>query len=83
MRCVAGRHEFAHPERLPAGHRQPVRDQAGGLAGPGGAYRADQTVVAEQEGEVVGFATVLHAPSRAELTELFVLPRWWRVGIGR
>lgn len=41
-------------------------------------------VVAEHDGEVVGFATVLPSPGDdAELEDLFVDPGSWRRGIGR
>lgn len=42
-------------------------------------------IVAELEGEIVGFATVLSGKGdfQAELEDLFVAPEIWRMGIGR
>jgi GNAT superfamily N-acetyltransferase len=42
-------------------------------------------IVAELDGEIVGFATVLAGRDalRAELEDLFVAPKLWRTGIGR
>ncbi|WP_274629483.1 GNAT family N-acetyltransferase [Arvimicrobium flavum] len=42
-------------------------------------------IVAEIEGEIVGFATVLPAEAafQAELEDLFVAPEAWRKGVGR
>lgn len=42
-------------------------------------------IVAELEGEIVGFATVLFdgGAVQAELEDLFVAPELWRMGIGK
>lgn len=43
------------------------------------------TIVAELEGKIVGFATVLRVSSafEAEIADLFVKPSQWRSGVGR
>lgn len=42
-------------------------------------------IIAELEGEIVGFATVLfdRGAVQAELEDLFVAPELWRMGIGK
>jgi predicted N-acetyltransferase YhbS len=72
---------LGYPEHMMAEVRRLVEGDPA-IAPP--AIAAGRVLIAEDEGEIVGFAAVEppDAAGRSELTGLFVAPGRWRVGIG-
>jgi GNAT superfamily N-acetyltransferase len=67
-----------------AGDRDALLSHPDAIALPPGQIEANQVVVADRGGAIVGFAAVLRRKDGdVELDGLFVEPRIWRSGVGR